>query len=222
MDTVADVKAGIRALGYETDTDAQQLILINKALREILGDHRWRFMLATGTVAIVLGQDTYNLPTSPALHRIESIRVANPSAAAITPEMEWVDSEDLLRIAASNYGLGAWSAPAIWTDPTDATFQVWPAPAYPGNFTVRYVKQATVMTGDASVPDIPKAYRDLIVDYVCGRLARRERQFDTATAFDSDFAAGLARMKGQYGLRQRQNSTRVASRDDVVGSRWLR
>ncbi len=211
MDTVADIKAGIRALGYETDTDAQQLILINKVVREILGDHRWRFMLVSTTVNIVIGQAAYTLPSSPALHHIESIRVTNPSAAAPSPEMEWVYQEELLAYAAANESFTAYASPWLWTDPTPTTFQVFPAPSYPGTFTVRYLKQATALTADGDTPDIPKPYRDIIVDGVCERLAKRERQFDTATAFKADYDAGLARMKGQYGLRQRQNSVRVKS-----------
>ncbi len=220
MDNVGEIKASIRAHGYETDTDAQQLIFINKAVREILGDHRWRFMLSTATVPIVLAQATYTLPTSPALHRIESIRVANPSAAATSPEMQWVDSEELLAYAAANVNFSSWASPQLWTDPTTTTFQVFPAPSYPGDFTVRYLKQATQLGIDADVPDIPKAYRDLIVDAVCAKLAKRERQYDAATDFKVDYDAGLARMKGQYGLRQRQNSTRVASRDGALGTYW--
>ncbi len=218
MDNVGDIKTAIRAHGFETDTDAQQLIFINKAVREILGDHRWRFMLTTATVPIVLQQAAYALPSSPALHRIESIRVASPSAASPHPEMEWVDSEELLAYAAANNGVSSWSSPRIWTDPTVTTFQVFPAPSYPGDFTVRYLKQATALVLDADVPDIPKAYRDIIVDSVCAKLAKRERQPDTVADFKADYDAGLARMKGQYGLRQRQNSTRVATRDGAFGS----
>ncbi len=216
MQTVGDIKASIRAHGYESDTDSQQLILINKGQREVIGDHRWRFMLQSSTVALVIGQTTYALPTSPALHHIESIRVTTASAIDPYLEMEWVDSEEFLAYVAANSYAGAWTGfmPTIWTDPDTTNFQIFPAAQYAGTFTVRYTRKAADLTSDSSVPDIPSEDLDILVDYVCARLAKRERQYDAASDFQADFDRALARMKGQHGLRQRQNSTRVASRRD--------
>lgn len=219
MVTVGDIKASVRAHGFETDTDAQQLIFINKAVREILGDHRWHFMLSSASVAIVLGQAAYSLPSSPALHHIESVRVAAPADNGNSPEMTWVVPEELLAMAAANASLVGWETPWLWTSPTPSTFQVFPAPVYPGAFTVRYLKQATELTTDAGVPDIPTPYMDLIVDSVCAKLAKRERQYDAANDFKTDYENGLSRMRAQYGLRQRQSGSRVASRSTNYGWR---
>lgn len=213
MATVDDIRASIRAHGFETDTAAEQLILINKGHREVIGDHRWRFMLESKTVAIVLGQSTYALPTSPALQNVESIRVTNPGSVDPYPEMEWLDTEEFLDVVAANsYVSGTIGfAPVYWTDIDSANFQVFPAPQYPGTFTVRYTRKAADLTSGSSVPDIPPEDLDILVDYVCARLAKRERQHDAAKDFQADFDSALAGMKGQHGLRQRQSSTRVAS-----------
>lgn len=210
MVNVGDIKAAIRAHGFETDTDAQQLILINKAQREVIGDHRWRFMLESQTVTIVLAQTTYSLPTSPALHHVESIRYTTGATAIDYPLLEWLDTEGFLDYAAAIGSAGCLYGPALWTDLNTTQFQVYPAPQYPGTFTVRYMRKAADLTGDASVPDIPSQDLDILVDWVCSRLAKRERQLEAAASFQADFDVALARMKGQHGLRQRQSSTRVA------------
>ena len=162
---------------------------------------------ATGTVAAVAGTVTYNLPSSPALQEVVSIRLADSSGQY--PELQWVEEEDLLDIANADPARTSGLQPAIYAMTTDATFTVFPAPSVAGTFTIRYQKQITELSADADVPDIPKPYLDVIVFGVAQHLANRERQFDTARAFMDEKDKRLRAMKAQYGLRQRQSSRRV-------------
>lgn len=204
---LGDIKTNVKALGYESDQDSRIVLLANAVQREIVGGHRWRFMLATGTVAAVAGTATYNLPTSPAMSRVESIRLAD--AGGQYPELEWTEEEDVLTLANSDPSFNVWQSPAVWSMPTETTFLVYPTPVIAGTFTVRYLKQITELSGDSDVPDIPKPYLDIIVFGVAAHLAGRERQFQTRDSFLAQKDALLEDMKAQYGLRQRQSGRRV-------------
>lgn len=207
---VTYLKAGIRARGFETDTAGQQLIFLNQVQRDVLGEHRWRFMLVTANVAAVIGQAPYLLPTSQPLRVIESIRFV-PTGGNQYGEMDWLDTEELLELAAYNASSPAYAGapPVYWTDSPAASFTVYPAPTVAGNFVVRYLRTATELTADASVPEIPFDYQDILVAGTCELLANRERQWDAAKAFGAERERRTAAMKGQLGLRQRQTSERV-------------
>lgn len=204
---LGDIKSEVYALGYETDQASRITLLANAVQREIVGGHRWRFQVATGTVAAVAGTVTYNLPTSPALQQVVSIRLADASGQY--PELEWIEEEDLLDISNMDPASTSSLQPTVYTMATDATFTVFPAPAVAGTFTIRYQKQITELSADIDVPDIPKPYLDVIVFGVAQQLANRERQFDTARAFMDEKDKRLRAMKAQYGLRQRQSGRRV-------------
>ncbi len=209
MLTVGDIKAAIRAHGFETDLAAQQLIFINETQRDVIGDHRWRFMLTSATVAAVAGTASYTLPTSPALHHVESIRLA--ITGTFLPELEWRDTEDFLAEEAANASFVPYTTPYWWTDAVPGSFRVYPAPSSAGTFTVRYFKQLTDLTADGDTPQVPTPYLDVIVAGACAKLAGRERRFDAADRWQKRYEERLAAMRSQYGLRQRQNSDRVLS-----------
>lgn len=205
MATLGTVRADVHALGYESDQDARITLFANQVQRKIVGDHRWEFLLATGAVAAVLGTATYALPTSPALMHVESIRLATPTDYD-NPQLQYVSTQELLDYAATNQAVYSGDRPAIWTKLDAANFQVWPAPAVAGTFTVRYFRTLPVLASDSDVLTIPDFYADAVTYGICAKLARRERQWDAAKTFDADMADIVRSMKGQLGMRQQQNS----------------
>lgn len=206
--TLGNIKTHVRARGYETDQDTRIVTFANAVQRSVVGDHRWRFLLGSGTVTAVAGTAVYTLPAASTRMHVESIRLAD--ATGLFPPLKWSDTEDLLDLAAMNPAYTANDSPYLWTDVSPGSFQVYPAPYAAGTFTVRYLRAVADLVNDADVPDIPAPYLDIIVAGVCELLALRERQQDTAAVWRAEKEQRLAAMKGQYGLRQRQTSPTVA------------
>ncbi len=208
MVDVDDILDAIRANGFETDQDTRALIMLNAAQRDIVGEHRYRFMLEDQTVPAVAGTATYSPTYSPAMQHLESIRLA-VTGQTDSPELEWLPTEELLELAASNTLNTGFQAPCYWTDVDSDTFQVYPAPSRPGMFTVRYLRPPAELTSGTSVPDIPNPYWDCLVSAVCEELAVRENDLARADRFAAKREARVKAMQRQLGLRQRQSSYRV-------------
>lgn len=214
LNTVADVKTAIRAHGFETDSDAQQLVFMNQVMRDLDAQERWSFRLRTTTVAVVPGTASYALAPTPALVSLESIRFATPSLLS-PPEMEWMDAEELLERATTYNDTYDSTVPLYWSDVAPDTVQLWPIPQVAGTLTVRYFTGAAVMDADADEPDLPGAYRDILVyGTIAYLVGSRERQGDTYTRFSGYLAALTDAMLKRYGVRQRQTSPRVKESGD--------
>lgn len=207
MLTAGDIVDAVRASGYSTDQDDSAFIMLNIEQRTVAADHRWRFLLATTTIAAVAGTDTYSLAGIADLMHIESVRLAVP--ATESPELTWMDSEELLERAAEAVLYPDYCTTRFWSDVTPSTLQLYPAPLVPGTITVRYLRKVTDITQESDIPDVPTEYLDVLRAGVCMRLAARERQWDAKQQFEAERAGLLAAMKGQYGLRQRQSAHRV-------------
>lgn len=209
MITAGDIIEAVRASGYSTDQDDSAFIMLNIEQRTLAADHRWRFLLATTTIAAVAGTATYSLAGITDLMHLESVRLATPGTD--TPELEFLDSEELLELAAINPSFTSYTTPEFWCDVTPGTLQLFPAPTQPGTLTVRYLRKVTDITTEGQIPDVPTEYLDVLRAGVCMRLAARERQWDAKAQFEAERAGLLAAMKGQYGLRQRQTAYRVVN-----------
>ena len=205
MQTLADIKTAVYALGYEDDQSARVTVLANSVQREILNDNRWRFAVVSANVPAVAGVAVYALPAAPPVHHIESVRLSTPGATY--RELTATDSDDLLELAA--YG-GSDDGAQVWTELSTTTFQVYPAPQLAGTFTVRYLRTAPDLAADADVPLVPAEYLDIVVLGVAAYLAARERQWEAVDRFRTEKEKLMGRMKAQYGLKQRQSSARVA------------
>lgn len=175
----------------------------------MVADHRWRFMVMSTTVPAVTGTSAYTLPAATTRMHVESVRLA--ITGTLVPEMEWMETEELLASVAEYGAITPYGTPGYWTDNAPGAFTVFPSPSVAGTFTVRYLRQATELTLDADIPDIPKGYLDILVLGACAKLAARERKFDAATWYRKQADAMIDAMKGQYGLRQRQSARQVVS-----------
>lgn len=209
MVDVGDILEAVRASGFETDQDERSLIFLNAEQRALIADHRWRFMLVTSTAATVANQADYTLPTSPPIMHLESIRLSTPGDQQL-PELEWTDSEHILALAAVDPSLHAMVQPYLWSDIDPATIKLYPTPISPGTLTIRYLRTVVDLVDPTDIPMVPTEYLDVLRAGVCSQLAARERDWMAADKFRAEADARTAAMKGQYGLRQRQNAHRVA------------
>lgn len=195
MQTVADLKAGIRARGYATDTAAEQLIMLNAAERDILGDHRWDFMLGTATFPLVIGTAAYTLGTP--VHHIEAASLVDASGGRLLFARASADEYDASLQWDTSPGQGY-----RWVMLRPNVVTVFPTPTITGTVSLRTIVLPTAMSSDSDVPSIPVQYRDVLVAAVCELLAMRERQPDAVSMFAAERERRLWAMKQQHGLRK--------------------
>ncbi len=208
MITVADIRADIRARGFEADTDAQQLAFINSIQRRVAGASRHPWTRTSTTIAVVAGTGDYTLPAAPAGGHVLSVRAANQGVH--TP-LEWSPAERLLELRARDNG--ARSTPTAWTLSGVATLALWPTPVGAGTLTVRYHQVPPTLTADADVPLIPLGYRDILSVGAAMLMAMRERQREAVADFKAEFDERCRDLRAQSGVGQQQTPHVVGSSD---------
>ncbi len=197
MLTVADLKAAIRARGYATDTAGEQLIMLNSMQRDVLGDHRYRFMLVELSVAAVAATPNYTLAPTPPVHHIEAVSFTDSGGQALPIVRGNLDELDA-------FGVDGYTPDGRyrWAELQPGKLRIFPAPAVAGTLLVRYSKEAATLSADGDTPTIPAPYLDVLVAGVCELLAMRERQPDAVGMFGAEKERRLRSMQSQYGLKK--------------------
>lgn len=204
--TVLDIKAGVRARGYETDTATEQLALINQVQRRWFGAHRWDAALVTATVAAVAGTASYALPTG--VVHISSVRLAPAGGGNVVVPLRWEYPEQL-RADLESVGPNTRGTPEFWAKTGPAAISLYPVPAQGGTLTVVYYQTCPILTADADVPLMPEAYIDIIICGVAEILAKRERQWEAAASFRDERKEIERDARAQLGISQMQTSNEV-------------
>lgn len=199
MITVADIRADIRARGFEADTDVQQLAFINSAQRRAAGEYRAEWTKASTTAAVVAGTGDVTLPAAPAGGRVISIRL---QLAAGPAGIAWMDPETLLENRAQDNGALGTSTHWALTAPT--TISLWPTPSAAGTLTIRYHRVPPTLTVDADTPIIPLGFRDILSVGACMLMARRERQRQDTADFEEEFLARCTDLRRSEAAPQQQ------------------
>lgn len=204
--TVDDMRAGIRARGYEMDTDAQQLILLNQAQRRWFGQHRWDVARTFVSQAVAAGVGDYDFPVDST--HIDSVMVT-PAAGQPTEELEWVPPGELLRARASQ-SVNSTGALRAWSRIGPSTLALYPTPSRAATLTVRYFRAPPLLVNGSDVPLIPETYSDILVVSVCETMAQRERQYEAARMFRDERLELERQARAQLGVVQQQTSVEVA------------
>lgn len=200
--TVDDIRAGIRARGFEADTDAQQLAFINQVQRRWFASNRWEIARVTATVAVTAGTSSYTLPAA-AVH-VSSIRLSNGNTYI---PLEAAAREQVLEAAAANTTIR--SNPYWWTLSDPGTVKLFPTPSTAGTLTVVYFRTCPILTAGSDVPLMPEAYVDILIAGSCELMAQRERQWDAARMFKDERKETERLARAQLGIVQQQTSDEV-------------
>jgi hypothetical protein len=89
------------------------------------------------------------------------------------------------------------SMPSAWTEFGDQVYFDCPVDiAY--SFTQRYYRIPTDMDGEADVPDVPQAFRELLELYADYRSEKYRGNHDIAATYKQDFEDGLELMTLRY------------------------
>jgi hypothetical protein len=202
---VSELRAAIRARGFEADTAAEQLIALNDMQRRLAGSARGLWTVASTTVAVVAGTGDYTLPSAPAGGHVKSLRLLYAGANA---PLRWTDDESLLEHRADYAATGT---PVWWALIGPATLSLWPTPAAAGTLTVRYHRGPPALTSDSDTPILPELYHDLLVVGACMLVAQRERQGAVRNEFDAEFETRSRDMRAQQGVGQQQTPRTIGA-----------
>lgn len=155
----ADIKTRVQAKLDDTKFDTTKLNqFINDAQREILNARRFTFMEREADVTTTSGSTA--LTGVPATMQIPlSMKVYTPVGNATF--LDYVEYEDIDQ-RMPNVSIAGNTPPSAWT-----IFNLTPILVYQadGTYTLKlkYIKTPDELTTDASVPEIPEAFGELLV-----------------------------------------------------------
>jgi len=166
---------------------------INDAQRDILNSRRFTFMEREADVTTVIGSDTISgQPTDMAvpLH----LRVYTPVGNAIM--LDYMEYEDFDRAVPNINNVGS-TAPSAWRI-FNNTIYVYPLANAEYALKLKYVKNADELTGDASVPEIPEAFSEILVLGAYKRALEHNDDFDLSQVIQSQIDELADKMDERY------------------------
>lgn len=155
----ADIKTRVQAKLDDTSFDSTKLNqFINDAQREILNARRFTFMEREANITTTSGSTALTgVPTTMQIPL--SIKVYTPVGNATF--LDYVEYEDIDQ-RMPNVSIAGNTPPSAWT-----IFNLTPILVYQadGTYTLKlkYIKTPDELTTDASVPEIPEAFGELLV-----------------------------------------------------------
>lgn len=176
--TLAEIRSAVRLRmnSYSTDsrlTDANLLIAINQAIREISFEHDWFWLIATpATITTVAGTATYALPA-------DHFRTKNIVDTSIGQHLEQYSITDIDQIV----GQGR---PQLYSIEGG---NVVLSPTPDGVYTLqhRYLKIETPLSADANTPFIPREYSYGIIQKSSQIAARYIKDSQLAAECAADY-----------------------------------
>ena len=211
---LAQIRTAIQALGYGTDTVAQQNLFINTTYHEVYAGDRWPFLeKQANAYFLTLGNGVFDYVGAGTTDLIEFDSVRLAPGIGCLENIEPQDMRDL-ETSSSATELGQ---PAKWSQ-IAGMLHVWPAPDQAYQLYIDYIYAPPDLVADADTPVIPVEFHDVLVYGAAKMIALRERDIWGSELLDNEFQNKLRKMRQAYLLRQRQTSSRVKKSGGVVGS----
>lgn len=91
----------------------------------------------------------------------------------------------------------------------DNEIYVYPRPDDGYDFTLRYLKRPTELTGDSSVPEIPEEFAELLVLGACDRVWQTKDRFDKAAIYENKYRREVQKLVARYSNRRGYGSHRM-------------
>lgn len=200
--TLADIKAAVRAHGYQTD-DTTLLNLINGAYRVLLAGRSWPFLETTSTaLTIPAGEDYVSLGVVADLLHLEAVRISDGDRSY---SLEPWDAERVRR----NLNLDRVASPPVAWARRGANLYIYPRPDVDYVLDIDYAPAAPPLAVDDDVLQTPAIYDDAIVMRAVQKLAFRERDWAAADRAGLAADSALQRMASAYSIKDRQQPTQV-------------
>lgn len=202
--TLAELRTALQALGYGTDTDAQQMIFLNAAYREVTSGDRWPFLEKQDfSLVTTAGTPRYSIGTLTDFAQIDAVRLSDTFASY---NMENVPPQTMRDLETQD-GV-TWDTPIKWSIIAEL-IHLWPTPDRQYSILIDYIYKPPDLVADGDIPAIPSQYHDVLVFGAAKYMAQRSRDIYSANFWDSEYQRKLQKMRQSYLLRQRQTSSKV-------------
>lgn len=200
---LGELRTGLQALGYNTETVSQQNYFLNATYREVIGADRWPFLEKQATLTLTPNQFAQSYSTITDLLEWDAVRL---SLNGDTWNLENTEPQ-AMRDLETDYNTSV-GTPEKWSL-LAGQVHFWPAPDQPFVATVDYIYAPPDLVSDSDVPVIPAQFHDVLVLGAAETMAYRERDIWSQYLLDSKYQAVLLKMRESFLLRQRQTSSRV-------------
>lgn len=206
--TLADIKAAIQAHGYDTDTAAQQTIMIQMILRRLHGMRRWQFLVEETTAYSATLANTGRATLTPLGRglKFDSVRM---SLGTETWDLEPVDHESMIDKRHDDVAVGR---PKYWARERDDIL-VWPLPDQTYPMEIVWYGLTTIPQADGDAIAWPETHLDVLVYAALMRLTWRQRDWNGYDRAKADFTDALLEAMRDEGVTQRQVADHVQSWD---------
>lgn len=180
---------------------------INDGQRDILNSRRFVFMEREASLTTTDGVDTVTgTPTDMAVPL--TLRVYTPIGNAIP--LGYVEYEEFDR-AVPNATNNGESAPSLWRV-FNKTIYVYPIADATYTLKLKYIKEPTELTDDASVPEIPEAFSETLVLAGFKRALEHNDDYDQAQIIQLQIDEQKDKMDERY--------KRQAGAPHIMASSW--
>lgn len=171
---LGELRSEVQARGYNHIPDARCNLWINQAIQEINEAHAWPYLETTATGVAPLSITDVRQILSVASNDVVLSGMERRSLTQLDPSMDdagtathWYLDGNSLRVY-----------------PLDTT----------SSLSVRYLKVPTDLSADASSPDMPARFHDLIVDGAVYRALKDDDEYENAAALRQMWGTGLQSM----------------------------
>lgn len=193
-------------LGYGTDTQTARTSMTNSCARRVYALRRWPFLKVLGATGPVLVAGTESYDVSAILTDLQYIDgISLDHATGTDYDLEYLDNEafrELRRVDATR------ETPLWWTA-TGKTVYLYPTPNAVFTIKVDYLQKPAALVSAGDVPALPEEYHDILVWGGLVEMTFRERDYNGHQFAQQEYDKRLLEMMHQYGMVQRQTSSRV-------------
>lgn len=152
-------------------SNAELTTYINEACKDVA--RRAETKLTTKTIAAVVNQQNYTLPTT--VYRLHKV-VFLPTSGEVNYTLEYRGLMEMDQIWGINKSWPA-SYPlyyTMWKNPPSLEMIIYPVPSTAGEFKVYYYQHVKTATATTTTVDILAGYEDIVFDYAAYRALRKD------------------------------------------------
>lgn len=216
--TIGDVKTGVQARGYGSDTAVIQSALINAGIRRITNMRRWRWNKNTSTTTVTVGNSVILLDSlSVQFDRVDAVRFQD-TAGTYGGNLEYMEPETLNEL--QQRFLGDTGEPRYWTFTSDTNspmIEFFPRTDKSYTFTVSGVRgPQTSDQPDGTIcfsSGAPEPLREALTYYVCAELAARQRDWNAVRYWKDEYQSVITEIIRAEGIAQRQSPQEIGRWD---------
>ena len=205
----SEVIARIHSLGYGADTEEAQLLMLDMIQKRVANSRRWNFAMSSEAVETEAEKEQVELHPVAEIERVDAVKI-EPEGTPIT-ETSDLDFAPYNSISEWNReNLRTPGTPRYWSL-RGKYIALSPIPDKVYRLVVNVITNPTPIIEGKTEIFIPDSHSDILVWGSIMDLTFRERDWEGHNFARQKYAELYLEMLAQFGVRQRQTNTHVAS-----------